>query len=302
MAAIDRLKSQRHTTTTAKQYYVIWKIFNKFNIRLDHKPKRWEDKLTLFIGHLVSTNRQSSTIKSYISAIKAVLLEVNHELTEDKILLHSLTRACKLRNDRVRHRFPIGKGLLKLILQSTEKLLPDQPYLTILYQTMFLTAYFGMFRIGEITLSDHVVKVSDVQIGVNKKKMMFILRSSKTHNTGSQSQIIKISSTASSGVHNSLGHFCPFTSLQKYVSIRRKQVEPNEQFFIFRDRAPVKAYHFRKILKAAIKKIGLDDSLYESHSLRIGRGTQLLKIGLSVETIKKLGHWRSNAVYAYLRC
>ena len=167
---------------------------------------------------------------------------------------------------------------------------------------MFLTAYFGMFRIVEITLSDHGAKVSDVQIGVNKKKMMFILRSSKTHNAGPQPQIIKISSAASWGGHNSLGHFCPFASLQKYITIRRKQVEPNKQFFIFRDRAPVKAYNFRKILKAAIKKIGLDDSLYESHSLRIGRATQLLKIGLSVETIKKLGCWCSNAVCAYLRC
>ena len=37
------------------------------------------------------------------------------------------------------------------------------------------------------------------------------------------------------------------------------------------------------------------------HGLRAGRAVDLLRMGVSFETIKKLGHWKSNIVYEYLR-
>ena len=49
-----------------------------------------------------------------------------------------------------------------------------------------------------------------------------------------------------------------------------------------------------------ISLIGLDHNFYSVHSFRVGRLTYLLKFGLSVETIKKLGHRKSNAVFRYL--
>ena len=70
---IDQLKRQQHWSTTQKNYYNIWKSFNKFFIKLDRKPKDWGARLTLFVAHVINNNRQSSTVKSYISAIKAVL-------------------------------------------------------------------------------------------------------------------------------------------------------------------------------------------------------------------------------------
>ena len=59
--------------------------------------------------------------------------------------------------------------------------------------------------------------------------------------------------------------------------------------------------HLRGVLVTLIKRIGLDSSLYQVHGLRSGRATDLCELGVSVETIKKLGQWRSNAVYTYLR-
>ena len=35
------------------------------------------------------------------------------------------------------------------------------------------------------------------------------------------------------------------------------------------------------------------------HGIRLGHVTDLLNLGVSVETIKKLGRWKSNAVYVY---
>ena len=92
---IDRLKMERNRSTTRQTYYCVWRKFNQFFIRLDIKPQNWEDRLILFVGYLVESNKKSSTIRSYISAIKAVLREDNVIINEDKYLLSSLTKACK---------------------------------------------------------------------------------------------------------------------------------------------------------------------------------------------------------------
>ena len=46
---IENLRSNQHRDTTKKNYYAVWKIFNKFFVKLDCKPNNWEDRLTLFV-------------------------------------------------------------------------------------------------------------------------------------------------------------------------------------------------------------------------------------------------------------
>ena len=174
-------------------YYGIWKSFNKFFLRLDQKPTSWEDRITLFVAHLVDSNRKSTTIKSYISAIKSELWDIGVELSTDDTLLGSLTRACKLRNDHVCMRMPIRHSLLMVLLATLDRRFRSpQPYLRILYKALLATTYFGLFRVGEVTLSKHVIKAVDVHVGINKNKLLFMLHSSKTHNHGMKPQIIKI--------------------------------------------------------------------------------------------------------------
>ena len=103
---MERLRRERHRNSTQRTYYAVWKSFNQFFLRLDVKPISWEKRVILFVGYLVDKKRQSSTIRSYVSAIRATLVDINVELNENKILLSSLTRACKLTNDIIMHKFP----------------------------------------------------------------------------------------------------------------------------------------------------------------------------------------------------
>ena len=185
---IEKLKQERVRATTKRNYLSVWKNFNKFFIKLDIKPSSWEDRIMLFAGHLINQEKRSQTVRSYISAIKGILRDDGVQINEDKFLLHSLTRACKLKNDQVRARLPIQKGLLKIIIRTTREYFMEkgQPYLAILYATLFSTAYFGMFRVGELATGDHPIKVTDVQMAENKYKIMFILRTSKTHGRDSK--------------------------------------------------------------------------------------------------------------------
>ena len=113
---IDRLKNEKHRSSTKRNYRSIWKNFNEFFVWLDSKPRAWEDRISLYVGYLVSTNKQSSTVCSYISAIKAVLEMSGIEICEDRCLLSSLSCACKLVNDCVRTQLPIQKSLLNTLL------------------------------------------------------------------------------------------------------------------------------------------------------------------------------------------
>ena len=70
---VDYLKLQYHRDSSRANYYQIWKIFSKFYLRLDSNPNNWSERITLFVGYLIDTQKQSATVKSYISAIKAVL-------------------------------------------------------------------------------------------------------------------------------------------------------------------------------------------------------------------------------------
>ena len=104
---VERLKSQGRCSSTRKNYDTVWNLFNKFYIRLDSKPDNWEDRIVLFTGYLIENDKKSSTVKSYISAIKAVLQEDRVEINLNHCLISSLTKACKYQNDFVRTRLPI---------------------------------------------------------------------------------------------------------------------------------------------------------------------------------------------------
>ena len=109
-------------------------------------------------------------------ALKGVLAEDNIFIDHDKFLLAALTRACKLKNDRVNTRLPIKKGMLKIILKETLNLfLSQQPYLAHMYSALFATAYFGLLRVGEITAGLHPIMVKDVHIARKKIRCYLFL-------------------------------------------------------------------------------------------------------------------------------
>ena len=75
-----------------------------------------------------------------------------------------------------------------------------------------------------------------------------------------------------------------------------------EPFFIFSDRTAVPAALVRSTLKLTLNKAGFNSRLYNFKSFRIGRASDLvLKYNVDVLTVKKLGRWKSNIVYEYLR-
>ena len=273
---MERFRHQQYRDSTRKNYYTIWKIFAKFLIKLDYRPNNWEDCLTLFVGHLIDNHKQSSTVKCYISAIKAVLQEDNNTIQEDQYLLSSLIRACKLKNDQIKTRLPLKKGMLCILLTQINSKYADQPYLKLLYSCLFSTMYHGLLRISEVAEGIHTLKARDVQIGENKDKFLLLLHTSKTHWKNMKPQIIKISATKIGDKVSEPKHHCkqqllklpcPFELLRSFALIRGGYVDDSEPFFVFADKSPIHAFNISACLQTLIKECGFDSKLYSSHSL-----------------------------------
>ena len=169
---------------------------------------------------------------------------------------------------------------------------------------MFSTLYHGLMRIGEVTESVHVLKVSDVHVSKRNDHILIMLYSSKTHTRADRPQRIRINAkhkVKSNHFRQTLNHFCPVELIVNCSNIRKKYKSKNEPFFIFKGGEAVQTCNIRAILKKLLKQLRLNPKNYDTHSFRIGCATDMLKSGESVETIKYKGRWRSNTVYKYLR-
>ena len=88
---VQKLLGQQNRPSTVKNYLNIWRNFNNFVMNLDVMPKKWETRTTLYIAYLIEEGKQSSSIKSYVSAIKKMLVSDGYPWQDKEVLLNSLT-------------------------------------------------------------------------------------------------------------------------------------------------------------------------------------------------------------------
>ena len=305
---VEKLKIKAYQNSTWENYYTIWCLFNKFFLHLDNKPDSWEDRLVLFVANLVDEEKESATIRLYCSVIKAVLRMEGIDIQDNIYELRLLTRACKLHNDTFTNVLPIRKGLLRVMLDNLEVILDKQNYLLNLYKVIFSIAYYGLLRISEIAYHKHAIRTGDILLSSSSRyegnRMHFMLRSSETHGKRNRPQMITIRSVTENsyqGVRTLMDaeKYCPYQLLQNYCNAGGFY-STTEYLFIFRDGTLVKAWNVCKVMKDTLTKLGLDASLYRTHSFHIGQATDMLKMGISFEWIKRIGRWKSNSVYRYL--
>ena len=162
---------------------------------------------------------------------------------------------------------------------------------------MFCVGYYGILRVGEMCESAHTLRAKDVHVGDNKEKIMLLLYTSKTHGQESEPQKIRISTEP----ELKKDVRCPIQMVIKYMRLRGSYELPTEQFFVFADKSSVKPDQLRDVLRKFLDRIHLNSKLYDVHSFRSERTSDLSKFGYSVDQMKAMGHWRSNTVYKYLK-
>ena len=94
---MENLKGKSIRETTTKNYLVIWRLFNAFLLRLEEKPKFWEERVSWFIAYLIDQGKKSATIKSYISALKTTLIEDGYGWNEQLGRFSGMIKASRLK-------------------------------------------------------------------------------------------------------------------------------------------------------------------------------------------------------------
>lgn len=148
-------------------------------------------------------------------------------------------------------------------------------------------------------MGKHPVLARDVLIAENKKKVTYILQSSKTHDWGDPPQIISFFCTCQ-GPRDM--RYCPYESMLTYMLIKDKYQSDDEPFFVYSDRSPVKPEHFRHNLKLIMLEANIECESFNMHSFRIGHVDDLKLEGKSLEYIQVKGRWKTNnVIFEYFR-
>ena len=248
-----------------------------------------ETVILRYVAYLNMEGLVSSTIKSYLAAIRAWAISLG--LPEPLIWTPRVHLAVKaLSNSHSpRQPLPITYHTLSAMLSI---LSPSRDHLII--ASALTLQYFGCLRASELcsNLSQALVPTrSDISLyhdAAGALVMSYRCHSSKTSPRGFTVHL------GCSGMPA-----CAPCIMQHYLSLH--PLLPSDQLFQFTSGLPLTYNIYNSIIKDLIKSLGLDPALYSSHSLRAGAATQAHRSGLDPASIKRLGRWKSQAYLAYLR-
>ena len=283
------------SANTLKSYEIGLSAFTEF-LKNHNYVEIWPPSLNeilQFVAYLSLRNLSASTARLYVSAIAYKCKILGFIDVTKNFLVSKLLEGMHRLNHGPDTRLPITTDILKIIISA----LPGVCYNSFevrLFKSAFTLAFWGLFRVGEITLSkgsnpDKIISNSDVQISNGAECIYVHLRFSKTDQWGKG---IKIE------IPKAIGIICPVESLVDYLKVRPTV---NGPLFCHFNGNALSRYQFSAMLSKTLKCSGIEPSNYKSHSFRIGSASALFMAGYSEDAIKHIGRWKSTAYKSYIR-
>ena len=201
-----------------------------------------------------------------------------------------ILRAIKSRTTFKPKRLPLRYSLLQRLIDEARSRTGVK--ITIMLPAILLLTYHGCFRIGE------VVKSKDLSHTLHLNNLKIINTSS-----GRQLRItlpsFKLSQEpATLTVQQTHDLYCPVSQFLLYLEHRGSTPGP---LFLMPGGKPANRDFVAKHIKELLKVIGRDPTLYDTHSLRIGRASDLAAKGTPDHIIRHTGRWSSEAYLRYIR-
>ena len=288
------------TAGSKTSYQRAWGVFQRFHQRFYGSATLSlplpSSQLTPFISYLSAKKLAHSTITSYMSAISYVHKLKGYRDPTKTFLIHKLLTALS-RQRSVDLRLPITRPVLHELVKSLRHT-NSSAFQRCLYSAMFLLAFYGFFRIGELAAKSadcaaSVIQFRDLKFLVKdgQTQMIKIIITVFKHNTNKKPFEILIE-------REDTLPFCPVQALVEYCKTRGAQPGP---LFCHPNLAPITVYQFNTELSHCLKFCGLDTTRYKGHSFRIGAASHAADMGFSDAQIRTLGRWKSDAFRIYIR-
>ncbi|KAM3936568.1 uncharacterized protein RB166_008366 [Leptodactylus fuscus] len=186
-------------------------------------------------------------------------------------------------------RRPVSYALLCRLVSALPSICSSS-YESLVFGACFSLAFFGALRLGELVPSSRSrpggLLFEDVLLCNDSLRIR--IRRSKTDSLGKGAWI---------PLQRVDGDVCPVRSVSDYLS-RRAQ---GSSFLVHESGFPVTSFQFRSVFNKSLSFLGADPSEYGTHSFRIGAATEASRAGLSVESVQRIGRWRSSCYAGYVR-
>lgn len=169
--------------------------------------------------------------------------------------------------------------------------------------TVFLVAFLAFLRKSNLVADSYVQATSGKGHFLRRRDLLILrdaavltINSSKTDNFREKSFMIPLAAAQSGN------DLCPVTALR--MMITRLPASLSWPAFLIPDSTgqlkPLIYPTLSQFLKECLSRIGLNPKLYAMHSFRRGGCTHGHTMGISSDSLKLHGNWRSNAYQAYL--
>ena len=152
--------------------------------------------------------------------------------------------------------------------------------------------YYACMRVGEAVKSvdvEHAVKFNNVRINKNPTLSATIYLVSFKHSKKPKELVLYPSPDQP---------VCPIATLQEYLNVR---VHGSDTLFNDIAGNTATRQFIADKLKHLVARAGLDPTRYNTHSIRIGRTTDMAKAGVPEAIIRETGRWDSEAFKKYIR-
>lgn len=281
--------------STQKQYLSKWKEFKTY-YRQRYAHSHYSAKkshLSLYVTFLRHTKAfKAAVIRSHLSAItfyfnlKGITPPTMSFHT--KSLLKTYDRSDSATTKK-HQRLPITRKILERMLKIVPSI-SDSRYESSMLQTLFALMYWSLLRVSEVTYSKdntHNLQLSNVFLSKRSTKLNIDFTSFK-FSKGTVPAQLTIRSNIS----------CPVQLFTKHFF----QYPPkNGPVFTHQDGKPLSRLYVKQKISLSLQTINKVPSVFDTHSFRIGRATDMFLEGYSDTQIQLAGRWKSTAFKKYIK-
>lgn len=249
------------------------------------------DTFSLFISYIASTVKPQ-TVTAYLSGICHYLEQDFPNVREVRmspIVVRTLKGASRSYGTAVNRKNALTTTDLRNLLHRGNSHAAAGNYDDVLFDTVLLTCFFGLLRLGEVASASNISPMAIIQrnsVKMSASTYEFLLPANKTDPYFQGNRII---------IRRTTDDLDPLPIFQRYLALRDSFFPYHNQLFLTSSgKSPSRSWFlriFHDVMPAS----------YSGQSLRSGGATWLASIGTDATSIQSLGRWSSDAWKRYLR-
>ena len=292
-AAVNKQVGAAYANGSILRYIQSWAAFKLFcevrnlPVELPASPHL----LAMFLADQSLRGRKPSTVKGDLAGVAWAHKIRGHPDPSNHFLLKKQLQGMTKSGDPIKQMKPLTWDLLKRVLSELK--VEFSGYMLLLLRAVYLTAYAASLRISEFAKtpgSTHTLLLDNVSFSYEDKREGMILTLDSYKHSARPARLVVPASRSEDA--------CPVRAVKAFLKVRPKKEGP---LFLKEDGKPISRDLVASSLKKCVSKCGLDPELFNTHSFRAGRTTDLVDWGTSDAVIRESGRWGSNAFLNYVR-